>query len=79
MTTLCSALAAAMPPLTPRQLITAAFSASPPSRISSQPMILRPLEVTNLSIRLMNQLWSSWASLSPSAFMRAWHNGQRAQ
>ena len=34
--------AASIPPAAPRQDITVAPSASSPSRISSQPMILRP-------------------------------------
>jgi hypothetical protein len=41
------------PPSTDRQLITVAFGASPPSKISSQPMILRPLLLINFSIREM--------------------------
>ena len=53
MTTSCPALAAAMPPSVPRQDMTVACGARPPSRISSQPMSRRPLALRNFSIRRM--------------------------
>ena len=42
--------AAAIPPEIPCQLITVAFGAKPPSKISSQPMIDLPFLFTNFSI-----------------------------
>ena len=46
-----AAFAAVMPPCSPRQAITVALGARPPSRISSQPMSLRPWSFRNFSMR----------------------------
>src|SRR5437879_2699290 len=64
-----------MPPSTPRQDMTTAFGASPPSRISSQPTSLRPCAVRNSSIRCVNQLCSSSSFFKPSSRMRACASG----
>src|SRR2546422_7907771 len=60
-----------MPPSTPRQDMTTAFGASPPSRISSHPTSLRPCAVRNSSIRCVNQLCNSSSFFKPSSRMRA--------
>ncbi len=53
MITLWPCFAAAMPPLMPRQDMTVALGAKPPSNISSQPMICRPLLLRKRSMRRM--------------------------
>ena len=45
MMALCPALAAFIPPSTPRHDITVALGARPPSRISSQPMMFLPFAI----------------------------------
>ena len=50
MITSCPILAALIPPLSPLQDMTVALGANPPSKISSQPIIFFPLELTYFSI-----------------------------
>ena len=52
MMALCPSLAAFIPPSTPLHDMTVALGANPPSRISSQPMMLRPLLLMYFSIRV---------------------------
>ena len=83
--TSCFCFAASIPPFSPRHDITVALGASPPSRISSQPMIWRPWSLRNFSIWLITKLCrrSSLLCLSsdfkPSALIRAWHFGHFSQ
>jgi hypothetical protein len=64
--------AAAIPPFSPRQLMTTAPGGSPPSRISSQPTSRRPLAVRKASICLVNQACSSASFCKPCARINCW-------
>ena len=68
-------LAALMPPVSPRQLMTMALGARPPSRISSHPMMVLPLPLTNNSILRMKSLCRPCSSVRFCDLMRAWHTG----
>ena len=73
--------AASIPPPSPRQDITVAFGAKPPSSVSSQPIIRRPCSFKNFSAWQIIKLckYSSFVCLSspliPNALIRAWHFG----
>ena len=58
MMTSCPAAIASMPCVVPRQDITTALSARPPSMISSQPIILRPCLAMIFSTLPVTWLWS---------------------